>query len=580
MLPQRTGLFRLMPLLLAALASSAPRAHAMPVRVPAHLDFVPGELVVALPEGRGFPRGAQGEALVPDAKIAGLFARLGLAPVRALGGAPGANAEAGSRYALLRSPDPGFDPITAAAALRASGRFGAVSPNYRFRLLSTLPDDTYLGDQWYVQGSAGEDIHLPQAWDVAKGDTSVVIALLDTGVDLGHEDLAGQIWTNRGEIPGNGVDDDHDGFIDDVHGWDFGDGDNDPDPAPMFDDIGLDEGFHGTFCAGIASAATNNAAGIAGAGWNCRILPLRIFDSTGNATSASISDAFGYAIAHGAGVISMSFGGPGDPGVPEFFQALLDDARAAGIVCVAAAGNDGDSTRVYPAGCDHVISVAATTMDNVRADFSNFGSWVDVAAPGETMWSSICRNYVIDDLSQIFYIYFFGWDGENPYMFGDGTSFACPLVAGVCGLMRARAPSLTPDQIAAQLISTGDVVAYDEPIGPKVNAYRAVTTGITAVDVVPVFAGLSLDAPAPNPSTGPARLSFALPAAGSAELAVFDAAGRRVRIIASGRFTPGDHLASWDGADESGARAPAGLYFARLSHAGRSRTVRIVRLGR
>ena len=125
----------------------------------------------------------------------------------------------------------------------------------------------------------------------------------------------------------------------------------------------------------------------------------------------------------------MSIGGPGDPGVPEYFQALVDMADSAGVLCVAAAGNDGASTPTYPAGCARVLSVGAMDTGNVRASFSNFGSWVRIAAPGASMWSSICRNYAVDDFSQIIYIYYFGWDGENPYMFGDGTSFACPLVS-------------------------------------------------------------------------------------------------------------------------------------------------------
>ncbi|MEO5616774.1 MAG: S8 family serine peptidase, partial [Candidatus Eisenbacteria bacterium] len=484
-------LFAALSVVHAAAAAPLPRLTNRPAATP-------GELVVVLPAGESFASGARGEALVPDTRIAALLAREGLEPARVLGrggtraaGASRASALAG-RFALLRSHRPDFDPIAASEALRASGRFAAVCPNYGMRLFDTLPNDPYVPNQWSIQDVGGSDIRLPAAWDVTTGSTSVVIAILDTGVDTGHPDLAGQIWQNAGEVPGNFVDDDLNGYADDTQGWDFGDGDADPNPGPMIDEIGLDVGFHGTFCAGIAGAGTDNATGIAGAGWLCRIMPLRVFDSAGVASNAAITDAIGYAIDNGARVISMSFGAPDQPGLPEFFQALIDVANAAGVVCVAAAGNDGVDTPItYPAGCAHVISVGATTDTNERAGFSNWGPWVDVAAPGSLMWSTLCRNYEIDEISQIFYIYFFGWDGENPYMYGDGTSFACPLVAGVVGLLLSEMPGLTPDQVEAHLKATGNVVAYDHPIGPRVNAFNAVSTGVTAVSSTQAVAGFA-----------------------------------------------------------------------------------------
>src|SRR5262249_40588171 len=158
--------------------------------------------------------------------------------------------------------------------------------------------------------------------------------------------------------------------------------------------------------------------GIAGAGWNCSILPLKISDSAGQLPLTAVTAAFQYATQRRVAVLNMSFGASG-PGVPEYFQALVDAATAADVLCVAAAGNDSTDAAVYPAACNHVIAVGASDDTNARAFFSNFGTWVDVAAPGAAMWSSIATNYEVDIISQLFYILFFGWDGVNPYMSGD-----------------------------------------------------------------------------------------------------------------------------------------------------------------
>lgn len=576
------GMLASLALVLAvSTAGAAPRylPHSRTTPAP-----VPGELVVALPAGAAFARGAGGEPVAGDAARAALLAREGLVPARLLGrgsahrGGVHAAPALADRFAVLRGVRPDFDAAVAARHLRESGLFAAVAPNFGVRLFATYPNDPRLGEQWWVHDDTGADVRLPEAWDVTHGSTSIVIAILDTGVDTGHPDLAGKIWTNPGEIAANGIDDDGNGFIDDLHGWDFGGNDANPNPEPMFDEIGLDEGFHGTMCAGIAAAATHNSEGGAGAGWNSRILPIRIFDANGEASAEGIADAIGYAVDNGANVISMSFGAPDDAGVPEFFQALIDVANAAGVVCVAAAGNDGvDTPLQYPAACAHVIATGATDENNARAEFSNFGSYVDVAAPGAFMFSTICRNYVVDDLSQIFYLYFFYWDGETPYMYADGTSFSCPLVAGVCALVLAQHPGLGSDAMRDRLVNTGDPVAYDEPIGPRVNAYGAVTAPVTAVG--PVATGAArLSGPWPNPAAATSRLSFELPKEGIADLSIFDASGRRVRVLASGRLAAGIHDVTWDGADENGRDLPAGLYFARLTGNGMRQTVRIARL--
>jgi len=563
--------------LLAAQRSSA--ASREPRPTPRTLTFAPGEVVVI--SDRGAIDAAHGTAPVSrDARATNLFRALGLERARRIGPTHRLSAARREEVWLFTSTRPGFDPVEAARALKATGAFLAVSPNYKFGLLYTVPDDLYLIYQWYVDDSGFADVSLPLAWDVARGDTSTVIAILDTGVDTSHPDLASQIWHNPEEIPGNRVDDDGNGLIDDFEGWDFGGDDNDPNPEYTADASGIDVGFHGTFCAGIAAAATNNGDGIAGAGWSCRIMPLKVSHPDSGITSVAIAGAFLYAVDKGASVISMSFGGPGDPGVPEFFQELADMATGSGVLCVAAAGNDGDSVRVYPAACDHVLAVAATDFDNARASFSNWGSWVDIAAPGSSMWSTICQNYTFTELDQFFYVFLFGWDGANPYMYGDGTSFACPLTAGVCALVRAQYPYLTPQLVAQHVIATGDPVAYDEPIGVKLNAFRAVSSVPTAVASEEHAPGAARVTASPNPIFGSGSIRFTIPIAGWARLVLYDSAGRQVRTLAEGNFPAGPQVARWDGRNNRGAPLGAAVYFARLESAGSVVTAKVVLMDR
>ncbi len=493
----------------------------------------------------------------------------------------GAARTAGTRVLRLSSQSPGFDPVTAARELRATGAFRAAIPNYHVRLSLTIPNDPYvLPEQWYIQATNDADVDLPEAWDVEKGSPSVVIGIIDTGVDLGHPDLAGKIWTNPGEIPGNGIDDEGDGYIDDVNGWDFGDGDADPNPNPVFDEeTGIDAGFHGTFVAGIAAASTNNGEGIAGAGWNCRVMPLKVANSAGILTTEAIAGAFEYAADHHIAVLNLSLGSPNDSGVPEFFQALVDLAVFEGVVVVSSAGNDASDALSYPAACAGAIAVGATDRGQLRASFSNWGSWVDIAAPGEEIWSTICRNYEIDEFSQIFYLYLWSWDGASPYMYGNGTSFACPLVAGTAALVRSRWTTLTPAEVEAHLKATGDNVAYDLPIGRKLNAFAAMgTPSALGVAPRPEPRGLSFAPAEPNPSNGRVRFGFAIPLAGDVSLTIRDTQGRLVRRVVDGRLGAGPHRAEWDGAAADERSLESGVYFATLSAAGQNLTLKVARV--
>lgn len=588
------GITRALPsfaVTLAILIFTAPatRAQAMPAppgarspaprRTATSLRFAPRQLVAIAGEGV-LEAGPDGAPRAHDSHVAAALAGLGPMKAERLDRTPRGGTVRKERMWLLTGAGPAFDPPEAARALRETGRFIAVCPNYGFHVLATYPSDLWLPYQWYVDDGSFADIRLPFAWDIEKGSPSVTIAIIDTGVDTGHPDLATQIWHNPGEIPGNGIDDDGNGFVDDVDGWDFGRGDNDPNPEFSRDTVtGVDLGFHGTFCAGIAAAATNNDDGIAGAGWSCRIMALKAShpDSLGLIYAHAVAGAMAYAVDEGASVISMSFGDYFNPGVPEFYQALIDMANNAGVVCVAAAGNDGTDVPIYPGGCERLLTVGATDFNNARADFSNWGSYVDVAAPGSSMWSSICTNYTFLLSDQIVYV-FLGWDTVNPYMYGDGTSFSTPLVAGVCGLVRSRYPGLTPAMVRQHVIATGDLVPYDHPIGPRVNAFRAVSEVPTAVESGGM-PRLALAA-TPNPAVGGSEVRFVLERDESVRLALFDSAGRRVRSLVDGTLQAGLHRIPWDGRGEAGAPVGAGVYFVRLETGRAMRTVKLAWMGR
>ncbi|PKN01541.1 MAG: hypothetical protein CVU77_04435 [Elusimicrobia bacterium HGW-Elusimicrobia-1] len=266
-------------------------------------------------------------------------------------------------------------------------------PNY-IRYFNATPNDTHFGQLWGlhntgqsvngVSGTSDADIDAPEAWDIVTGSNTVIVAVIDTGVAINHPDLAANIWVNPGEIAGNGVDDDGNGLVDDVRGWDFFDGDNDP------------TGFytHGTHVAGTIGAVGNNGSGITGVCWNIKLMPLKISGVEAFATDDKIIQSINYAAAKGARIINASWAGYGGSNGDLLYQAI-QSAGAAGVLFVAAAGNEAnnnDTKPSYPAsynlGC--IISVAATDQNDALASFSNYGATsVDVAAPGVNIYSTI-----------------------------------------------------------------------------------------------------------------------------------------------------------------------------------------------
>jgi len=318
---------------------------------------------------------------------------------------------------------------------------------FSFPAFALVPNDFLYSSQWYL-----ETLRTPEAWDVSTGSPDVIVAVLDSGIDLDHPDLQENLWKNTDEIPSDGIDNDHNGFEDDYDGWDFVDGDNSPIPT-------LEEGFsdtiisHGTLVAGLIGAVGNNSKGIAGIAWDVRIMPLRILDTDGTGYVYDVRQAIRYAVENGADVINLSFT------TTQQDATLWETIRWAyeqGVVIVTSAGNDNADllqSPVYPACYDlfqsdnMVIGVGATDRQDAKAYFSNYGKGcVDISAPGVDILGTVYHdpNYLL--LSTPY---------GGPW---EGTSVAAPIVTGAVALMKATYPTLTPEQIIRLLRLSADPV--------------------------------------------------------------------------------------------------------------------------
>ena len=291
-------------------------------------------------------------------------------------------------------------------------------------------------------------VNATTAWDVSLGNTDVKVAIVDDAVEITHPDLAPVIWTNTGEIPGNGIDDDNNGYVDDVNGFDVANNDNNPNP-----DAPVSSYDHGTHVAGISGAATNNGVGVASIGHNLTLLPVKSTNSASFVTHGY--EGVLYSVAAGADVINMSWGGGGSSTTG---QNIITYASNQGIVLVAAAGNDNVSSVFYPAGYPEVIAVASTTFGDSKSSFSNYGAWIDVSAPGSAIYSTV---------------------PGGGYQIKQGTSMASPMVAGLAGLMLSLNPSLSPEDVKTCILSTADDIESANPsyVGElgagRINAFQA-----------------------------------------------------------------------------------------------------------
>jgi len=316
--------------------------------------------------------------------------------------------------------------------LLADPRIEAVEFNHNISI-EAKTNDTEFSELWGLHntgqtgGTRNADINAPQAWNTQMGSEDVVVAVVDTGVDYEHPDLEDNMWTNSGETAGNSKDDDGNGFVDDVYGYDWFDSDSDP----------MDDHSHGTHVAGIIGAVGDNDLGVAGVSPEVSIMALRFMGADGSGTTAEVAQAIVYAVDNGADIINASFASTNSS---TLMEEAIEYAEEEGVLFVAAAGNDGednDETPNYPASYDisNILAVAATDSDDKLADFSNYGATsVHMAAPGESILST-----TLDD----------------DYEYKSGTSMATPHVAGAAAVLLAEKPNLSVTRLRNLVRSRG-----------------------------------------------------------------------------------------------------------------------------
>lgn len=386
---------------------------------------------------------------------------------------------------LEQSKDPikiqftdGTDLDSVAQAYKKRSEVRIAEPNKRYEI-ALEPLDTFFTSQAYLT-----QIQANRAWNDIRESPDIVIAIIDTGVDIDNPDLISNIWQNKQEFPGNGIDDDGNGYIDDIHGWDFVT--DTPDVKPKFD-----PGFtkiamnHGTLVAGVAAAQGGNSIGVAGLTWHAQIMPLRVLDGTGAGDTLSVTKAINYAREMGADIINLSFIGNE---ASETLNLAIEQAYHEGIFIVAAAGNelsigeDMDLNPKYPvchdgpSGQNRVIGVAAVDMNDRRASFSNYGhDCIDVSAPGLRIFSTQFTSLEHEGFEQEYGGY---W---------TGTSVAAPQVSGLAALVKALNPKISLSEWQRLIIDNTDDISeanrntsWSGKLGSgRINAFKTIAAAKT-----------------------------------------------------------------------------------------------------
>ncbi len=415
----------------------------------------------------------------------------------------------------------GTDILQVIKAYEQTGEVEYAEPDYPGAgtgIKETIPNDPYYARQWALKNDGlfslypaivGADIEMENAWSIEQGDSNIVVAVIDSGVKLNHPEFAGRIWINYNETPGNGIDDDQNGLIDDVKGWDFAYDDNNP-----ADDYG-----HGTNVTGIIGANANNTKGYAGIDWNCKLMILKGVDVTNFGYYSWWAAAIYYAVDNGAKVINMSLGGTSSS--TTLHNAVIY-ALSNKVTVVASMGNLNSNTAHYPASIPGIIAVGATNSDDTRAapffwdqaSGSCYGNYISVVAPGN-------------------YIYGLNYESNTNYgTYWGGTSQAAPMVSGLAALLLAQDPTRSPAQIK-QLIETTaedqvgapgeDAPGWDQYYGyGRINAFHAlsIATGTSTANLTNQNFLLF-----PNPTT---RIFTAMVPAGTTEIQIFNAFGKSI----------------------------------------------------
>lgn len=382
-------------------------------------------------------------------------------------------------------------------------------PNYIFRKQQTT--DEHFAKQWGLQnlgqkdpsgkeGVTGIDVNAIEAWKIQTGSKNVIVAVIDTGVDYNNPDLKENMWTNEAELSGQpDIDDDGNGYVDDVYGFSFVNGKDYADP--------MDDHGHGSHCAGVIGARTNNQIGMAGLNWDVRIMAVKFLSKSGSGTLEDAVKAVDYSVKNGAHILSNSWGGG------PFTQALLDAIKAsdeAGALFVAAAGNNSannDVSTAFPANYDvpNMVSVAAIDNKGLLANFSSFGrKKVHVGAPGVNVWSITMKGYE-------------SW---------SGTSMATPHVAGVAALVLAQDAALTNHQIRERVLSTAIRVPglrNKVSTGGMVSAYTSLMNIPTPVDLndPALWSQQETTWSTPHPYEKSSQLTYEVTIPGAKEIALY-----------------------------------------------------------